>query len=48
MKIKYRVALMRDTDGAWVVAVEGESEARQISNFANFECWLTDWIEVEV
>jgi hypothetical protein len=47
-KIKYRVALMRDTDGAWVIVVDDESEARQISNFANFERWLNDWIEVEV
>jgi hypothetical protein len=48
MKIKYRVALMSDTDEAWTVIANTDSEARQISNFADFERWLTDWIEVEV
>jgi hypothetical protein len=48
MKIKYRVALMRDREGAWAAIAGNDSEARQISNFADFERWLTDWVEVEV
>ena len=44
---RYRVALMNDKDGYYILAQNGGFEFNP-ENYPGFVCWRTDWIEYEV
>ena len=44
---RYRVALMKDEDGYYVLT-KNEHFAFDPENYPTFVCWRTDWIEYEV
>lgn len=49
IKVRYRVAAMRDSDGsAYTLSANTEGQVSNVQGLSNFIEWLTDWQEAEV